>query len=602
MKNKKKQTEKSHSIKNYIFMLRFITKHSPFLVLHYILADVLTNLPWMLSNVVLLKYIIDVVTQGRDYQRIIYAFAAFAVLIVAGNLYNTVVYEIYMPKQKEKLYYKLYTEIYEKAAKMDFESYDNPEFYNDFVLAMNSMSDRAESVLNCTRHIVSNLFSIFTITAVIVTIDPVSLLFVLACVGIMIPIGRKIAKVNVDKKQAMTPLDRKNMYFSRVFYLQDYAKELRLNPAGEMIERRYAANVIDRLKTIAPFLNKQCMLYFSQDSLPLTIIISFGVTLYMGYKAIVTKEITMGDFAATFNGVGVVSSSTFALTTWFAMTFRENGLYVGKFRHFMGAEEKIKDGTLETKLEKPATIKLQNVSFTYPGNDKPTLKNINLEIKPYQKIALVGYNGAGKTTLTNLLLRLYDVSDGAITLDGVDIKNWKIKSYHENYAAVFQDFSLFGATLGENVAMEEGPDKARVLSALKESSFDKVLPDGTDSILLREFDDNGVSLSGGEAQKVAVARAFYKNCPFAILDEPSANLDPVSEYSLNEAMSRAAKDKTVIFISHRLSTTVMADVIYMLENGEIVESGSHEELMAKGGKYAYMFKLQAEKYKEAEEK
>ena len=136
------------------------------------------------------------------------------------------------------------------------------------------------------------------------------------------------------------------------------------------------------------------------------------------------------------------------------------------------------------------------------------------------------------------------------------------------------------------------------MKALKESSFSKEVEKGADTILLREFDDSGLSLSGGEGQKVAVARAFYKDCPFAILDEPSANLDPVSEYSLNEAMSRAAKDKTVIFISHRLSTTVMADVIYMLEKGEIVESGTHEELMAMNGKYAYMFNLQAEKYKE----
>ena len=147
--------------------------------------------------------------------------------------------------------------------------------------------------------------------------------------------------------------------------------------------------------------------------------------------------------------------------------------------------------------------------------------------------------------------------------------------------------------------MQENPDKEKVMQALNESSFNKALPDGADTVLLREFDESGLSLSGGEAQKVAVARAFYKDCPFAVLDEPSANLDPVSEYSLNEAMSRAAKDKTVIFISHRLSTTVMADVIYMLENGEIVESGSHEELMAKNGKYAYMFKLQAEKYQES---
>ncbi len=596
MKNKK--TESSHSIRNYWFMIKFVSKHCPWILPSMILADLLSTLPWILSNVVLLKYIIDVVTEGKDLFRIAVACIAFASVVVIGNFLNTLFYEIALPLQKEKLHYKLYSQIYEKASRMDFESYDNPEFYNDFVLAMNTMSDRVESILTSTRNLITELVSIISITAVILTIDPMCFIFIAACVGIMVPIGRLIAKVNVNKKEAMTPLDRKNLYFSRVFYLQDYAKELRLNPAGEMIERRYKKNIVDRLFTISPYLKRQWQLYFCQESLPLTILICFGVTLYMGYRTIVTKDIGLGSFAATFNGVSAVSNSVFALTSWFAITFRENGLYVEKFKKFMSAKEKIKDGEITKKFKKPPVIKLDNVSFTYPGNDKPTLKNINLEIKPYQKIALVGYNGAGKTTLTNLLLRLYDVTDGAITVDGMNIKDWNIRSYHENYAAVFQDFSLFGATLGENVAMKENPDVEKVMAALKESSFNKELPNGADSILLREFDESGVSLSGGEAQKIAVARAFYKDCPFAILDEPSANLDPVSEYALNEAMSRAAQDKTVIFISHRLSTTVMADVIYMLENGEIVESGTHEELMAKNGKYAYMFNLQAEKYKE----
>ncbi len=595
---KKKEKEEHGTLANNLFMLKFVAKNAPGLLFFYNFFDVLTNVPWILSNVVLLKYIIDVVTSGTDYYRIVVACAIFAALVVVGTMGSTVFYEIFMPRQKERLYFKLYSQIYEKAARMDFAAYDNPAYYNNLVLAMNSMSERVSSVISDTQDIVRLLTTIISITAVIATIDPICLVFIFACVTIMIPIGRLIAKVNVKRTEAMTPLDHKNLYFSRVFYLQDYAKELRLNPAGEMIERRYNKNVKDRLFTISPFLRRQWQLYFCQEALPMTLLVYLGIALLMGYKAIVTKEISLGDFAAAFNGANAVSRCVFDLTSWFAINLRENALYVEKYRKFMAAKEKIIGGDNKTVYEKPVSIKLENVNFTYPGSDKPTLKNINLEIKPYQKIALVGYNGAGKTTLTNLLLRLYDVTDGRITLDGTDIREWDIPSYHSNYAAVFQDFSLFGATVGENVAMNDSPDAKRVLSALKESSFGKELKKGADTMLLREFDDSGLSLSGGEAQKVAVARAFYKKCPFAILDEPSANLDPVSEYALNEAMARAAQDKTVIFISHRLSTTVMADVIYMLENGEIVESGSHEELMALGGKYAYMFNLQAEKYRE----
>lgn len=592
-----KANEKVSSFKNYIFMLKFISHHTPVLVVGYLLIDVLGNLPWTLSNVVLLKYILDVVAEGTGYERIVFALIFFVVFVVVTNLFTTLFYEISMPKQKEKLYFAIYKTIYEKAAKMDYESYDNPEYYNDLVLAMNSMNERAYAVLSNTQDIFTHIIGIVTIGAVIISIDPVCLLFVALCVVFMVPVGRVIAKVNVDRTEAMTPLDRKNLYFSRVFYLQDYAKELRLSNAGEMIERRYNKNIFDRIETISPFLAKQWKLYFCQESLPMTLLIYLGITLLMGYKAIVTKEIGLGDFAATFNGATSISVSVFAITSQFAISIRENGLYVEKFRKFMNAKEKMISGTNTTVFEKPVTIKFQNVSFKYPGTEKYVLKNINLEISPYKKVALVGYNGAGKTTLTNLLLRLYDVTEGVITINGVDIREWDISEYHRNFAAVFQDFSLFGATVGENISMNDTPDKTKAEKALKAANFDRELPDGMDSILLREFDDDGVSVSGGEAQKIAIARAFYKDCPFAILDEPSANLDPVAEYALNQSMTKAADHKTVVFISHRLSTTVMADEIYMLEKGEIIEHGSHDELMKLDGKYAYMFRLQAEKYK-----
>lgn len=590
--------KKVNSFKNYVYMLRFIFKHTPFMVFGYLFFDVLANLPWTLSNVVLLKYIIDVAVEGKGLYRVAVALGLFVVFVVITNLCTTLFYEVSLPKQREKLYFAIYKTIYEKAAKMDYEAYDNPEYYNDLVLAMNSMNERANAVLSNTQDILTNIIGVFTIGAVIVTIDPVCLIFVVVCVAIMTPIGRLIAKVNVERTEAMTPYDRKNLYFSRVFYLQDYAKELRLSGAGKMIEARYNKNIYDRIKTIAPYLTRQWRLYFCQESLPMTILIYLGITLLMGYKAIVTKEASMGDFAATFNGAASISTSVFAITSQFAINIRENGLFVEKFRKFMNAKEKMVSGNNKRFFEKPPVIKFENVSFKYPGTDKYVLKNINLEISPYKKIALVGYNGAGKTTLTNLLLRLYDVTEGAITLDGVNIKDWDINSYHRNFAAVFQDFSLFGATLGENVSMNDSPDSKKAEKALEAASFDRELPNGTNSILLREFDDDGVSLSGGEAQKIAIARAFYKECPFAILDEPSANLDPIAEYSLNQSMVKAAESKTVLFISHRLSTTVMADEIYMLENGEIIEHGSHDKLMELDGKYAYMFRLQAEKYME----
>ncbi len=597
---KSRGKEKANALTNYIFMLKFIGKHTPYMLFGYLFFDVLANLPWTLSNVVLLKYILDVVSEGSGYERIFYVLIFFVAFVIVTNLFTTLFYEVSLPKQREKLYFCIYKTIYEKAAKMDYEAYDNPEYYNDLVLAMTSMNERANGVLSNTQDIITNIVGVLTIGTVIVTIDPMCLIFIVLCVAIMTPIGRIIAKVNVDRTEAMNPLDRKNLYFSRVFYLQDYAKELRLSGAGEMIERRYNKNIADRIKTISPYLRRQWQLYFCQESLPMTLLIYLGITLYMGYKAIVTKEVGMGDFAATFNGAASISNSVFAITSWFAISFRENGLYIEKFKRFMNAKEKILNGYDKTVFNEPVTIKFENASFKYPGTDKYVLKNINIEIPPYKKIAFVGYNGAGKTTLTNLLLRLYDVSEGRITVGGKDIREWDIKTYHENFAAVFQDFSLFGASLAENVSMDDSPDKEKAEKALITSSFDKELPDGTDSILLREFDDTGVSLSGGEAQKIAIARTFYKNCAFAILDEPSANLDPVAEYSLNQSMAKAAEDKTVVFISHRLSTTVMADEIFMLENGEIAEHGSHEELMKLDGKYAYMFRLQAEKYNESE--
>jgi ATP-binding cassette subfamily B protein len=252
--------------------------------------------------------------------------------------------------------------------------------------------------------------------------------------------------------------------------------------------------------------------------------------------------------------------------------------------------------------ERVSEITLKNVSFKYNNTDKNVLHDINMVIKPYQKIALVGYNGAGKTTLAKLIMRLYDPTDGEVQYAGINVTDFKLKSYRDCFGSVFQDFILFATTIGENVVMDEvnDCDKEKITDSLDRSGFsDKLcdLPKSIDSFVYREFDEDGVYLSRGEEQKIAISRVFYKSCHVVILDEPSSALDPLIEYELNQKMMDVANKKTVIFISHRLSTTRNADKIFMLENGTIIEEGTHEELMSLKGKYAEMFNMQAEKYR-----
>lgn len=599
MKIKKEKNEHS-LLSNMLFFVGLMFKASPLLVIGELCWGILMNVPSKLISVIGVKYIIDVMTSGERVYRIFWAVGVIAAVIVFSRVISWLFREFFWNVEKEKCYFALNKELYEKAKSLDLESYDNPEFYNSFILTIESSSDNIQNLLGLIRNYFGNVVALISVASVLVAIDPLCLLIILVSIAVFMPLSKVIGNLQTQRQIENTRYHRRSDYFQRIFYLQDYAKEVRMNNIHPLLIDRYNDAADDVIKNQDKYWSKISLLYCIQEIGVQVVGIMLLMPLYLGYLVLVKQSITAGDFVATFNGAYSIAVSINFLTVWAVARFEERAKIIEKYRGFLNAEPKITDGENHASVTEPKEIKIENMSFTYPGSDKPTLSDINLTIKPYEKIALVGFNGAGKTTLTNLLLRLYDVSEGSIKIDGEDIRTVKTSEHRNRFAAVFQDFQIFSCNVGENVALDSSYNSDDVKSALNHSGFDKKLKGGTQTELLREFDDEGVMLSGGEAQKIAVARAFYKKCPYVILDEPSANLDPIAEYNLNRAMLEAAEDKTVIFISHRLSTTVNADKIYVMEQGRIIESGSHKELMSKNGTYAEMFNLQAEKYVDKE--
>ncbi|MBQ7910881.1 MAG: ABC transporter ATP-binding protein, partial [Clostridia bacterium] len=314
----------------------------------------------------------------------------------------------------------------------------------------------------------------------------------------------------------------------------------------------------------------------------------------------------VGDCIVVLNSIGSVSGYLQGLVTNL-VSFHEHALYIQNLRSFLEYEPKIKANP-EGVVAGGGEIVVENVKYRYGGAETDTLHGVSLRIAPGEKIALVGQNGSGKSTFVKLLLHLYEPSEGSITMDGVPMNDHTLASWRGVFKPVFQDYSIFALSVAENILTRpmrkdpegEAADRAVVENALKQSgAYDRVMkmPHGMDTVLTREFDDKGEVLSGGEAQKIALSRVFASDAPVVILDEPTSALDPVAEYQLFENMMQACADRAVVFISHRLSSAVPADRVYLFEEGRVVESGTHRELMERGGHYADMFHKQAESYR-----
>lgn len=471
------------------------------------------------------------------------------------------------------------------------------------------LSDLGSLLAQITRILASGIFFL--------ALDRLGILFVVVSLLVMMASYSISGRLGFARDQELKPIERKRSYFNRVFYLSDYAKELRLNPLADRLREEFDTTNSQVYPVIKKYGRKQLWVSFAGGYLSNDILVNTVYLGYLVYRTVVKKALSYGSAMALFQASSSLKYALMNLAMLFPR-FEQHGLYVEKIRTFLAFESTMESGQEKIASGDFKSLSLEGVSFAY-GEDADTLHDITMSVKAGEKIAIVGYNGAGKSTLIKLILRLYDVKAGAVKVNGRDIREYDLGSYRNLFASVFQDYKIFASTVADNVRMEAAEGETDVLGgrkstasgrpaedgegairqALLESGFGErldTLQKGVDTQLTREFDPDGINLSGGEAQKVAIARVFYKYCPVIILDEPSSALDPVSEYNLNHAMLRAAEHKAVIFISHRLSSTVMADRIYMLEKGRIIESGSHRELMDLDGKYARMFRMQAEKY------
>ena len=306
--------------------------------------------------------------------------------------------------------------------------------------------------------------------------------------------------------------------------------------------------------------------------------------------------------------VGFVETITGCITSYFAVfaDIKYNTPFVEDYLAYFDIPQKMYQGslTVEKRDDNEYYVEFKDVSFKYPGSETYALRHVNMKFKVGEKLAVVGMNGSGKTTFIKLMCRLYDPTEGEILLNGVNIKKYDYDEYLAVFSVVFQDFKLFSFSLGENVASGADYDVDKVMASLHQSGFGErlaTMPEGIKTTLYKDFDENGVEVSGGEAQKIALARALYKDSPFIILDEPTAALDPIAEYEIYSKFNEIVGDKTAIYISHRLSSCRFCDKIAVFDNGQIVQRGSHDELVAdESGKYYELWHAQAQYYTESQ--
>lgn len=584
---------------NYKFMLKTMYRASASRIGLTVFFTVISDLFSIFYNVLFFAYFMDAVEKGKSIVTIGMVLAVFILLNIVFEIGNSYYRQAYLPKNDVRISLFFKNMIYQKIMTVDTECFDDPEYYDNVTFALNDLYDRVDGILSHIAQFISHFCCTVVLIGYFAQIDFVIVFISLLCVLTGLVFEPILNRYRYRYTNESLKYSRKYDYIKRISVQAECAQELRTTNVKNVLQKM----LDDASRGLQALLKTYYRKITLLDSVQ--VFFGFGVvscvtTLISIHRIVVDKTVSIAMFLPLMGAIAQFTWRASSVIGGFTDILNDN-IYLNKFNEFYHYEPKIVSRKGEAADAVFGGMKIEHLYFKYRDQAGHVLKDICMEIRPKQKIALVGYNGAGKSTLINLILRLYDPNEGSISYNGKDIRDYEVKSYRGKYGVVFQDINVYAATIARNIAMdtkvytEEEMQKVMDTLHLKEkiSGYEE----GFDTQLTHELSDTGEVLSGGQCQSLALARIFIDpRKQFYILDEPASALDPIAEEEIYRTIDRQLADKTVLYISHRFSASKIADRIYFMEKGEIVEQGTHEELMGQGEKYAQMFHLQAKYY------
>ncbi len=591
-------TEKTKIFINNFYALKTVWQISKSRVIHTAIGSIIGYVEWIFMSIFFLRYVIGAIENEAPVENILFFIGICFVVFFLLAMYDSYSKSMIYPYTDNKIYRTLYRKLYAKARNVELRCFEDAEFYNRYTMALDGSAQKMTASVNYFFSVVFGVIAAAAAFWSMFSIDPWSVLFVISPIIGNFVFGGLMNKIWGGRYVDTVKNNRIAEYVNRVMHLADYAKEIRYSSIHELMMKRYN-EAMDRNCKVADKYGKKAIAYTWAQNVTTFALVFEGIMIYAAYRTIVSKTMGLAELAIMFTAM---STSSWILIGLFnnLMEALKNGQFLEYFRTFMEYKEKIPEDQDGIMPEKIRSIEFKNVSFEYKEND-PVINNLSFKIDGNKVCALVGHNGAGKSTIIKLLFRLYDPTRGEILVNGINIKEYNLKAYRKQFSAAFQDYKVMAMSVKDNVLMGESfdnPDETAEHALKCAGVWDKVasLTNGMNTIMTKEFDNEGAVLSGGEQQKIVVARAFAQQASVKVFDEPSSALDPIAEYDLYKGIMNESKGHITLFISHRLSSVKDADEVFMLENGAVIEQGTHRQLMDMGGKYCEMFTKQAQNY------